>query len=60
MKKRSLFSLVVWLAVILFVQASGAEDYTRWNLPDGPSRAWAKEALPAETERWPGPRTARG
>ncbi len=35
MKKPSLFSLVVWLAVILFAQGSRAEDYTRLNLPEG-------------------------
>ena len=35
MKKRSLFSMALLLAGVLFVQDSRAEDYTRLNLPEG-------------------------
>ena len=35
MKKRSLFSMALLLAGVLFVQESRGQDYTRWGLPDG-------------------------
>ena len=35
MRKLSLLSLASLLAGALFVQESRAEDYTRWNLPEG-------------------------
>ena len=35
MKKRSLFSMALLLASVLFVQESRGQDYTRWHLPDG-------------------------
>ena len=34
MKKLPLFSIALLLAGVLFVQASRAQDYTRWHLPD--------------------------
>ena len=35
MKKLSLFSIALLLAGVLFVQASHAQDYTRFSLPEG-------------------------
>ena len=35
MKMRSLFPIALLLACVLFAQDSRAEDYTRWNLPEG-------------------------
>ena len=45
MKKRSLISIALLLAVVLFAQDSLAEDYTRWNLPEGALARLGKGAI---------------
>ena len=45
MKKRSLISMALLLAVVLFAQDSLAEDYTRWNLPEGPLARLGKGSI---------------
>ena len=35
MKKTSLFNVTLVSVSILFAPASRAQDYTRWNLPEG-------------------------